>query len=110
MEKKGTMVVTNMHSGWFFLASFVVANVTSVPTTTNKWRRLDNVLALTRLVSEREFNSQDEGTQALTKMLSDSLSVASLDQEVSLYYITLRGLTTPQDAQRGGVFLLHTVY
>ena len=90
VEEMVTMVTTNMCSGWLFLAFVVMENFSSVLATTHKWRRLNNTLALlTRLVSEREFNLRDEGTQVLTKMRSDSLSVASLIQEVSLLYITL---------------------
>ena len=48
--------------------------------------QIDNALALlTRLVSKREFNSLDKGTQALTDLDSDSLS----RRFYWLHYITL---------------------
>ena len=77
--EKGTMVLKHVRSCWLSVAYFVLGNFAYVLATTHKRRRLDNVLALlTMLVDEREFNSQDEGIQAFTKIGSDSLSVASL--------------------------------
>ena len=69
--EKGTMMITNIHSGLLSLASIVLGNICIC----------ENAFGLLvqhpRLVGERDFNSLDKQTQALADMCSDSLSVAS---------------------------------